>query len=60
MRIDKNKGSFEEIVIKTPDGNVKLGELAQVESKSANMFMIDMVNSPEYVKNVFQARKTFT
>ena len=49
------KGSFEEINIKTPDGNFKLGEIAQVEVKSPNLYVIDLMAAPDYVKLVFDA-----
>ncbi len=34
---------------------VKLGEIAQVEVKSANLYIIDMISQPENTKAVFDA-----
>ncbi|RNA18827.1 ribosome-recycling mitochondrial, partial [Brachionus plicatilis] len=47
--------TFEQINVKTHDGMTKLGEIALVETKNANMFLIDLINSPEYVKPVLEA-----
>lgn len=47
--------TFEQINVKTQDGTMKLGEIALVEVKNANMFIIDLINSPEYVKPVLDA-----
>ncbi len=38
-----------------PGGVQKLGEIAQVEVKSANMFVIDLISTPDYVKPVYDA-----
>lgn len=48
-------GSYEDINVKIPDGTVKLGEIATVDVKSANMYVIDLISSPEYVKPVYDA-----
>ncbi|CAF0760326.1 unnamed protein product [Brachionus calyciflorus] len=47
--------TFEQINVKTQDGPMKLGEIAQVDVKSPNMFLIDLINSPDYVKPVLAA-----
>ena len=47
--------TYEQINVKTQDGTMKLGEIALVEVKNANMFIIDLINSPEYVKPVLDA-----
>jgi ribosome recycling factor len=47
--------TFEDLIIKTPEGPIKLGELAQCEQKSATLYTIDLIASPEYVKPVFNA-----
>lgn len=36
-------------------GTIKLGEIAQVEIKSQNMYVIDLIDTPEYAKPVFDA-----
>jgi ribosome recycling factor len=41
--------------VKVPGGVQKLGEIAQVETKSANMFIIDLISTPDYVKPVYDA-----
>jgi ribosome recycling factor len=47
--------SFEQLAVKTPSGQVKLGEIAQVEVKSAQMYLIDLIKTPDYVKPVLDA-----
>lgn len=49
------QGSFEQISVKTPSGVIKLGEIAQVEVKSPQMYVIDLIRTPDYVKPVFDA-----
>jgi len=49
------KGSFEQITVKTPSGTIKLGEIAQVEVKTAQMYLIDLIRTPDYVKPVFES-----
>ena len=48
-------GSYEDINVKISEGTVKLGEIATVDVKSANMYVIDLISSPDYVKPVFDA-----
>ena len=40
--------------MRTSKGIVKLGEIAPVEIKSANMLTIDMIENPDMVKLVFE------
>ena len=47
--------SFEQINVKVPGGVMKLGEIGQIETKSANMFVIDLISTPDYVKPVYEA-----
>jgi ribosome recycling factor len=47
--------TYEDLVIKTPEGPIKLGEIAQCEQKSATLYTIDLIASPEYVKPVIDA-----
>lgn len=48
------KGTIEELLVKTSDGTYRLGELAQVAVKTNQLFVIDMINSPQYMKNVVE------
>jgi ribosome recycling factor len=41
--------------VKLPAGVERLGEIAQVETKSASMFVIDLIHAPDYVKPVYEA-----
>lgn len=47
--------SFEQILVKTTEGNMRLGEIVQVEVKSPTLYQIDMIDTPDYVKPVFDA-----
>ena len=55
IRLQILPSTFEELVIKTPEGPTKLGEIAQCEQKSATLYTIDLIASPEYVKHVYDA-----
>lgn len=41
--------------IKTPEGVLKLGELVQVESKSATSYVLDLIACPEHKKAIHDA-----
>lgn len=41
--------------MKLSSGNVKLGEIVQVDIKSPNMYIIDLIDAPEYAKAVYDA-----
>lgn len=45
-------GTLEAIPVKINNKTVKLGEIAQVQTKAANTFQIDLIENPEYVKPV--------
>ena len=49
------KGSYEDINVKLPSGIIKLGEIVQVDIKSPNMYIIDLIDAPEYAKAVYDA-----
>lgn len=50
-----NPSSIEEIQVKTPDGLFKISEIGQVISKTPSLFIIDMINSPQYISKVVDA-----
>ncbi len=41
--------------MKTSDGLFKLGELALVQVKSPNLYIIDMINVPQYIPNIVES-----
>ena len=51
----ENKATIEQLNIKTDKGNVKLGELVQVEVKSSTSYVVDLITCPEHKKSIFDA-----
>ncbi|GFR95589.1 mitochondrial ribosome recycling factor [Elysia marginata] len=51
----KDKGVFDSLVVKTPDGNFPLIQLGQVVQKSPQLLTINMASSPQYIPQVKQA-----
>lgn len=47
--------SIEEITIKTPEGVFRVKEIGQVIAKQSNLYLVDMINSPQYMKKVEEA-----
>ncbi|CAG5133140.1 unnamed protein product [Candidula unifasciata] len=52
LSVRTSQGVFDNLVIKTPDGNFPLIQLGQVIQKSAQMLAINMTPSPQYITHV--------
>ncbi|XP_055896597.1 ribosome-recycling factor, mitochondrial-like [Biomphalaria glabrata] len=48
-------GAFDNLVVKTPEGNFPLIQLGQVLQKSPQLLTIDLATSPQYITNVKEA-----
>jgi ribosome recycling factor len=56
LQLRATPSTFEQINVKVHGGNVmKLGEIAQVDTKSSNMFIIDLIKTPDMVRPVYDA-----
>ncbi|BFZ20175.1 hypothetical protein BsWGS_23214 [Bradybaena similaris] len=52
LSIRTSQGVFDNLVVKTPDGNFPLIQLGQVIQKSAQLLTINMTPSPQYITHV--------
>uniref|UniRef100_A0A0B6ZY78 Ribosome-recycling factor, mitochondrial n=1 Tax=Arion vulgaris TaxID=1028688 RepID=A0A0B6ZY78_9EUPU len=52
LTVRTTQGVFDNLVIKTPDGNFPLIQLGQVIQKSAQLLTINMTPSPQYITHV--------
>ncbi|KAH9507573.1 hypothetical protein Btru_051502 [Bulinus truncatus] len=48
-------GAFDNLVVKTPEGNFPLIQLGQVSQKSPQLLTIDLATSPQYITHVKEA-----
>ncbi|KAK3726330.1 hypothetical protein RRG08_021061 [Elysia crispata] len=55
LTVRTSQGVFDNLVVKTPDGNFPLIQLGQVVQKSPQLLTINMASSPQYITQVKQA-----
>lgn len=55
FKIKNHIDSIESIQVKTGEGVFQLGELGQVMQKTSNLFVIDMISTPQHIKTVMEA-----
>ncbi|CAD5120439.1 DgyrCDS9009 [Dimorphilus gyrociliatus] len=55
LSLRTNTGALERLDISTPDGNYPLMQLGQITQKNANLVVINMLATPQYIGNVKKA-----
>lgn len=52
LSLRTNTGALERLEVSTPDGNFPLMQLGQITQKNANLVVINMLATPQYIGNV--------